>query len=217
MRTLLPGELSEPARLMVPAEEPEADFGREERWLCLDRAAVPGLPVAETAALLPCIMASALVTGSRRTAAVDHARLLQPYDGSSWTRCGHSHFMRKWQGRGCRRPDWKMFCSTSCGRRPGVRFGSLDRLCECGFPSCCATAIQVPLRGATTSIAWDSRMRCASIGVGVIFSWSKSGVRASRMRVGWVDGWVWVGRLVSSRLASYAGVLSRVVSSGAES
>lgn len=110
---------------MVPAEEPDADFGREDRWLCLDRAALPGLPVAETEALLPCIMASALVTGSRRTAVVDHARLLQPYDGSSWTRCGHSHFMRNGQGRGCRRPDWKMFCNTSCGRRPGVRFGSL--------------------------------------------------------------------------------------------
>jgi hypothetical protein len=119
---------------MVPAEEPDADFGREERWLCLDRAAVPGLPVAETVALLPCIMASALVTGSRRTAVVDHAPLLQPYDGSSWTRCGHYHFMRKGQGRRCRRPDRRVFCSTSCRQRPGVRVGSFDRLCEMRLP-----------------------------------------------------------------------------------
>ena len=142
---------------MVPAEEPDADFGREDRWLCLDRAALPGLPVAETEALLPCIMASALVTGSRRTAVVDHARLLQPYDGSSWTRCGLSHFMRNGQGHGCRRPDWKMFCNTSCGRRPGVRFGSLIAYANAASRAIVRRRVQVPLRGATTSIAWDVR------------------------------------------------------------
>ena len=58
LRALSPGELSDPARLIVVAVEPEADLGRED--VRLDAALLAGLPVAETEALLPCIMASAL-------------------------------------------------------------------------------------------------------------------------------------------------------------
>lgn len=56
LRALSPGELSDPARLIVVATEPEADFGRED-WR-LDDVLLAGLPVAETEALLPCIMLS---------------------------------------------------------------------------------------------------------------------------------------------------------------
>lgn len=77
LRALSPGEVIDPVRLIVAAVEPDADFGREERRL--DGEAAARLPVAETDALLPCTMASALETGSRRTAVVDHAPRLQPY------------------------------------------------------------------------------------------------------------------------------------------
>lgn len=71
----------DPARLMVAAVEPDADFGREERRL--DGEAGARLPVAETDALLPCTMASALETGNRRPAVLDHAPRLQPYSGGT--------------------------------------------------------------------------------------------------------------------------------------
>ena len=57
-------------------------------------------------------------------------------------------------------------------------------------------------------------MRCASIGVGVFFSCRESGVQASRMRVDCVDGWIWVVRLVSSRLVWWRVVSCRVVRGG---
>lgn len=81
LRVVSPGELREPARLIVAAVEPEADLGREDGRLAGE--ALAGLPVAETDALLPCIMASALETRSRRIAVFDHAPLLQPYSGST--------------------------------------------------------------------------------------------------------------------------------------
>ena len=212
----MPGELSEPARLMVPAEEPDADFGREARWLCLDRAALPGLPVAETEALLPCIMASALVTGSRRTAVVDHARLLQPYDGSSWTRCGHSHFMRNGQGRGCRRPDWKMFCNTSCGRRPGVRFGSLIAYANAASRAVVRRAISsaTARRNNVHSVGCPE---CGARQLVSVCSFLAESRAYRRLGCGWIVWMVGYGSSASSRLASYGGVLSRVVSSGAVS
>jgi hypothetical protein len=80
-RALSPGELRDPARLIVVTVEPDADLGRVERRLDGETAA--GLPVAETDALLPCIMASAIETRSRRTAVFDHAPLLQPYRGGT--------------------------------------------------------------------------------------------------------------------------------------
>jgi len=81
LRALSPGELTDAARLIVAAVEPDADLGREDGRLTGE--ALARLPVAETDVLLPCIMASALETRSRRIAAFDHAPLLQPYDGST--------------------------------------------------------------------------------------------------------------------------------------
>jgi hypothetical protein len=84
---------------------------------------------------------------------------------------------------------------------------------RCGFPSCCATAVQVPLRGATTSIAWGIRNAvrvnwCLSL---CSFFCRESGVQASRIRVDCVDGWIWIVRLVSSRLVSWRVVSFRFV------
>jgi hypothetical protein len=179
----------------------------------LDRAAVPGLPVAETVALLPCIMASALVTGSRRTAVVDHAPLLQPYDGSSWTRCGHYYFMRKGQGRRCRRPDRRVFCSTSCRRRPGVRVGSFDRLCEMRLPEllCDGDSSATARRNNVHSVGYPECGARQLVSVVVFFFCRESGVQASRIRVDCVDGWIWIVRLVSSRLVSWRVVSFRFV------
>jgi hypothetical protein len=141
-RALSPGEVSEPARLIVVAVEPEDDLGREDRRL--DGVALAGFPVAETDALLPCIMASALETGSRRTAVVDHAPLLQPYSGApehvarTLTSCTGG------RGRSAGGLIREVFCYTEWCLRRGVRVGSqwvrlVDRLCDCGFPSCRAT------------------------------------------------------------------------------
>jgi hypothetical protein len=185
---------------MVPAEELDADFGREDRWLCLDRAALPGLPVAETEALLPCIMASALATGSRRTAVVDHARLLQPYDGSSCTRCGHSHFMRNGQGRGCRRPDWKMFCNTSCGRRPGVRFGSLIAYANAASRAVVRRAIS-SATARRNNVHSVRSPECGARQLVSVCSFLAESRAYRRLGCGWIV-WIWVVRLVWWRVVS---------------
>lgn len=78
LRALLEGELSEPVRLTVFAEE--LDLGRVDARWCLETVELPGPSTAETEALLPCIMASALETECRRTAVEDHAPVLQPYN-----------------------------------------------------------------------------------------------------------------------------------------
>lgn len=77
---LSPGEVSEALRLIVPADDVDADFDREEMRWCLEGATVLGLLSAETEALLPCIMASAVEIRCRRTVLEDHEPPLQPYD-----------------------------------------------------------------------------------------------------------------------------------------
>ena len=84
---------------------------------------------------------------------------------------------------------------------------------RCGFPSCCATAIQVPLRGATTSIAWGIRNAVRVNWCLSLCSFFAESRAYRRLGYGWIVWMVGYGSSASSRLASYRGVLSRFVSS----
>jgi hypothetical protein len=94
-----------------------------------------------------------------------------------------------------------------------------DRLCECGFPSCRATggSSATARRNNVHSVGFPKCGARQLVYVLVFFFCRESGVQASRIRVGCMDGWIWAVRLVWSRLVSWRGVLSRIVSSGAES
>jgi hypothetical protein len=201
LRALSPGEVSEPARLIVVAVEPEDDLGRVDRRL--DGGALARFPVAETDALLPCIMASALETGSRRTAVFDHAPLLQPYSGAPKHVARTLTSCTRGQGTSAGGLIREVFCYTESCLRRGVRVGSqwtslVDRLCDCGFPSCRATRSGATARrnnvhsvGSPVSIA---------LRLLVVVCSSVSGGCACRCRCverGWVYG------LVSSCLVSF--------------
>lgn len=170
-RALSPGEVSEAVRLIVLAEEVEADLDREELRWCLDEATLPGLLSAETEALLPCIMASAVETRCRRTVLKDHEPSLQPYN---WQPGAPGHVARtlsscaNGQGAGANGLIREGFRYTSTvGGGVGEAVASEDGVpvaCEVtrrwgatAANQCCRATtdqslVDVPLCGATTSM-----------------------------------------------------------------
>jgi hypothetical protein len=78
-------------------------------------------------------------------------------------------------------------------------------------------AVQVPLRGATASIAWGFRNAVRVDWCMSLCSFFAESRAYKRLGYGWVAWMVGYGSLASSGLASYRGVLSRFVSFGAES
>jgi len=95
------------------------------------------------------------------------------------------------------------FCSTSCRGRPGVQFGSSIVYANAASRAVVRPLIQVPLRGATTSIAWVLRNAVRVNWCKCVLSCRESGVQASEKRVGYMDGWMRAFRLVSSRIIAY--------------